>query len=350
MTRKGKEIPRLPLSAFSPPNTGTSDTFPLPPTPSVVSPRGVVDAHLHTALDPPTADISHLAHVHNRAVVLSPTGQSADAIVASLPSLLSDLVSAPVIGVLIPVALDTTETLASVSAMTSPALTTTYDGATPVVAEAEGASARVLSSVGEGETNDQERPVKNLRWALQHARVVDLNIQGGIIAIDTSAYDSLVNLLAKAIKSATDTKRTPIVLTNVLLPPLDAITPVVTMMNHPSYNTYRQRVSSLSLFENAYVKLLPPTWVATESPPGSGGEQDKELKGILKLFIDPVLEAFGFERIIFGSSPASTSGSPALAENWYKLVLESFRELAVSQDELDKIFIDNAERVYGPAQ
>ncbi|KAF8557588.1 hypothetical protein OG21DRAFT_1406834 [Imleria badia] len=318
MTRKGKEIPRLPLSAFSPPNTGTSDTFPLPPTPSVVSPRGVVDAHLHTALDPPTADISHLAHVHNRAVVLSPTGQSADAIVASLPS-------APVIGVLIPVALDTTETLASVSAMTSPALTTTYDGATP-------------------------RPVKNLRWALQHARVVDLNIQGGIIAIDTSAYDSLVNLLAKAIKSATDTKRTPIVLTNVLLPPLDAITPVVTMMNHPSYNTYRQRVSSLSLFENAYVKLLPPTWVATESPPGSGGEQDKELKGILKLFIDPVLEAFGFERIIFGSSPASTSGSPALAENWYKLVLESFRELAVSQDELDKIFIDNAERVYGPAQ
>lgn len=61
----------------------------------------------------------------------------------------------------------------------------------------------------------------------------------------------------------------------------------------------------------------------------------------------PVLEAFGFERIIFGSSPASASGSPALAENWYKLVLESFRELAVSQDEMDKIFIENAERVYG---
>lgn len=61
----------------------------------------------------------------------------------------------------------------------------------------------------------------------------------------------------------------------------------------------------------------------------------------------PVLEAFGFERIIFGSSPASPGGSPALAENWYKLVLDSFRELAVSQDEMDKIFVDNAERVYG---
>lgn len=61
----------------------------------------------------------------------------------------------------------------------------------------------------------------------------------------------------------------------------------------------------------------------------------------------PVLEAFGFERIIFGSSPASAGGSPVLAENWCKLVLDSFRELAVSQDEMDNIFIDNAERVYG---
>lgn len=60
----------------------------------------------------------------------------------------------------------------------------------------------------------------------------------------------------------------------------------------------------------------------------------------------PVLEAFGFERIIFGSSPASAGGSPTLADIWYKLVLESFRELAVSQDEMDKIFIDNAERIY----
>lgn len=86
MTRKGKEIPRLPLSAFNPPNTGTSDTFPLPPTPSLISPRGVVDAHLHIALDPPTADIAHISHARNRAVVLSSSGHSADAIVAALQS------------------------------------------------------------------------------------------------------------------------------------------------------------------------------------------------------------------------------------------------------------------------
>ena len=43
--RKGpKTLPKLPLSAFSPPNTGTSDRFPLPPSPSAVHPTKVVDA------------------------------------------------------------------------------------------------------------------------------------------------------------------------------------------------------------------------------------------------------------------------------------------------------------------
>lgn len=138
------------------------------------------------------------------------------------------------------------------------------------------------------------------------------------------------------------------------------------MMNHPTYNTYRQRISSLSLFENVSVKLLPPAWVSTESTGELEERQEKEIKNLLKLFSEslsprrgrsthgrlvvPVLEAFGFERIIFGSSPVFAGGSPALAEIWYKLVLESFRELAVSQEEMDKIFVENAERVYASAQ
>lgn len=41
--RKGN-LPRLPLSAFTPPNTGASDQFPLAPSPSTVQPQKVLDA------------------------------------------------------------------------------------------------------------------------------------------------------------------------------------------------------------------------------------------------------------------------------------------------------------------
>lgn len=87
--RRGKDIPRLPLSAFSPPSTGTSDTFPIPPTPSLIVPSGVVDSHLQISLDAAgryDADIAHLQSARKRAVVLSSGGHSAESIVRSLQS------------------------------------------------------------------------------------------------------------------------------------------------------------------------------------------------------------------------------------------------------------------------
>ena len=42
----GKALPRLPLSAFSPPPSGTSDSFPRPPSPSTIHPEKVIDAHV----------------------------------------------------------------------------------------------------------------------------------------------------------------------------------------------------------------------------------------------------------------------------------------------------------------
>lgn len=49
LRRKGpKALPKLPLSAFTPPNSGTSEKFPLPPSPSTVHPDSVVDAQVVT--------------------------------------------------------------------------------------------------------------------------------------------------------------------------------------------------------------------------------------------------------------------------------------------------------------
>ncbi|KAG9316710.1 hypothetical protein JVU11DRAFT_2770 [Chiua virens] len=291
-------------------------------------PSGIVDSHLQFTLQSGTcdADINHLESARRRAVVLSSRGHSPQAIVSSLISLQADLTDARVLSVLIPFSLSSTDYPTYIHATDTPlpALTTVYDGAITVAAEAE-EDAKDQAQV--------ETPAKNLRWALEHSRVVDIEIERGIIATDASFYDSFVNLLTKAIKSDANTKRTPIVLSNLLPPPLESVLPVVTMMNHPSYTTFRQRVSLLSLFENVHVKLLPPAWALPESTARSEGKlEEMELKNIIKLFIVPVLEAFGFERIIYGSSPAFASGSPELAENWYKSVLESFRELAVSQD------------------
>ena len=53
--RKGpKTLPRLPMSAFSPPNSGIGERFPLPPSPSTIHPDSVVDAHIVTT----TGDLS----------------------------------------------------------------------------------------------------------------------------------------------------------------------------------------------------------------------------------------------------------------------------------------------------
>lgn len=47
LRRKGlKAPPRLPMSAFSPPNSGTSERFPLPASPSALNPEKVLDAHV----------------------------------------------------------------------------------------------------------------------------------------------------------------------------------------------------------------------------------------------------------------------------------------------------------------
>jgi len=331
-----KNPPKLPLSAFSPPNTGTSDTFPLPPTPSAVVPAGVIDSHLRVSADPASIsqykeNIGQLVLEKITAVVLTIDSRPSD----DIPSVLQGLrsyIDLPILSVSVPFELDQAPPSAPLSYLsgTNPptTLSTTFTRATP-------------------------EALTSLRWALDHSAVVDIYVQSDVMGSTAisgpTLYDSFEDLLTKATAppagaDATERKRTPIVLSNVFPPPLDFHHPIVKAMKQPDYMQYQSRVSVLSLFENLYFKITPPV----RETPGSESTGDlKEWKGRLKLYIGPVLEAFGFERMIFGSSPSPAVEASALPVSWYDLVRESFAELGVEQDALDNVFMNNAKRVYG---
>ena len=235
--------------------------------------------------------------------------------------------------------------------------------------------------------------VSSLTWALSHSDVVDIDIQAdmmaGVATSGPSLYDSFEDLLTKATitPSRTDgaeNKRAHIVLSkiptrfstlpatdlirlgNIFPPPLDLDQPIVKIMQLPEYLQYQSRVSSLSLFENLQLKITPPVrqrfGTRTEST-----DSLKEWKSRLKLYsrslshslaiplltanmrcvVGPVLEAFGFERMLFGSSPSPAGEAFDLPVSWYDLVRESFAELGVEQDAIDNVFMHNAKRVYG---
>jgi len=59
------------------------------------------------------------------------------------------------------------------------------------------------------------------------------------------------------------------------------------------------------------------------------------------------MEAFGYQRIIFGSSPSSTSQAPSNVSDWYEIARESLAELGVEQESIDAVFSGNAKVVYG---
>ena len=148
-------------------------------------------------------------------------------------------------------------------------------------------------------------------------------------------------------------------------------------MNHPTYRAYQSHTAALSLFPNLYVKFLPPTWNAPTPPTPqhkesfdtSDSKEKKEWKRRIKMYseypfifmlpcersehhlrcaaVGPVLEAFGYGRIIFGSSHSSASTASSNASDWYEIARESFAELGVEQEAIDAVFFLNAKKVYG---
>ncbi|KAI0700893.1 hypothetical protein BC835DRAFT_1404707 [Cytidiella melzeri] len=328
--RKGpKSLPRLPLSAFSPPNTGTSEQFPLAPSPSTVYPATVLDAQVSES-NQAFAAAAAIPEVNVEGIVVSLAEKRTEDIPAALESIHSSPSTPPVIAVLVPFSLEDgipTSTPAYLSGM-PPSPASPSSPAAPTI---------VLSAIY---TRFSPSAVAALKWALEQGYSVDLSIETNLRAGE-GAWEDLEELLSNAIP---EKPRGKIILSNILPPPDDLALPIVKLLTHPTYNAYQSQTAALSLYASLNIKFLPPTW------PTDAQVDKKEWKRRIKMYVGPALEAFGYERIIFGSSPSSAAGKPAITSSeWFELARESFAELGTEQEDLDAVFAGNARRVYGAA-
>ncbi|KAI0644395.1 hypothetical protein C8Q79DRAFT_1011451 [Trametes meyenii] len=385
--RKGpKELPKLPLSAFSPPNTGTSDRFPLAPSPSTLQPEDIIDAHVIA----PNGDLANWQSQvgqsfggKTRGVVLSLHGvpqAEVEKVVKEIQSSASSS-STPVLAIAVPFVLEDG----------APASPPSY------LANASSSKPAIVLSTTFKESSPAA--IEALTWASTQGLVVNIDVQSDLQ--QESGWDSLEELLTKAtspeakgkiilfyvdgsyggtvgfrkdpaLVGAVTTRTEAVNLFANILPPPDSLAlPIVKLLTHPVYRSYQGRTASLSLFAHLYVNFLPPAWGAPTPPtppPAAPAEDDareeeerdkasgleskeaKEWKRRIKMYIGPAVEAFGFQRILFGSSPAAplTSVSPvSRAGDWFELARESFAELGVEQDAIDAVFSENAKQVYG---
>ncbi|KAG2015620.1 hypothetical protein CC2G_008876 [Coprinopsis cinerea AmutBmut pab1-1] len=348
--RKGpKDLPKLPASAFVPPSSATDESFGLGPDPSALQPESVIDANVVVK----DGDITHAQWKKDagqvlggkiKGVVLSLSG-------ADLEKASKDLESSPdrdrILSLIVPYDAEKPDPalegqLASTKVPTS--LSTIYKGASPEV-------------------------IVGLKWALERGRPVDIDIQ---VDLSESTLEGFEDTVSKATEGLTNIP--PIVLSNVLPPPHDLDLPIIRLMNHPSYVAFQTQVAALSLLPNAYIKFLPPSWDSpTPQTPYPGSSSDtpeskiqREWKRRIKMYrewplkeephvsmltlslsVGPVLEAFGHQRIMFGSSPSTSSRGPSNAGDWYEISKESLAELVADQEFLDAVFYTNAQKVYG---
>jgi len=138
-----------------------------------------------------------------------------------------------------------------------------------------------------------------------------------------------------------------IVLSNILPPSNGLELPTVTLLNHPSYSAFQGHAAVVSLNESVCIRFSPPEWGrAAPSAEGDDGVTAKEWIKRIKMYLGPIIEAFGFSRIIFASSSSSAAEHPSAPENWYELAREAVAELGIDQEGVDAIFGGNAQSVY----
>jgi len=335
--RKGgpKTLPKLPLSIFTPPNSGTGDKFPLPPSPSAVHPQAVVDAQV-VVTDATDAGQGKWkseteAIIGDKATGIVATLLAVDAASAAstIKQLSSGASSIPTIAISVPFPLERgapSPVPAWISASSSPRV-------------------HLRTSVN----GSSEKHVEGLSWALEQGYAVDVDVDVlGEAGLSETAWETLEDFVDKG-SGSMDGQKGSIILSNILPPPHSLSLPIVKLLNHPDYLSYQNHISSISLFAHIYLKFLPPAW--GEQIPSPSSSEASEWKRRIKMYLGPAVEAFGYERIIFGSSPSHSkdASTTSHAGNWYELARQSFAELGLEQRDIDAVFCDNAKRVYAAA-
>jgi len=311
-----KDLPKLPSSAFGPPSDSSS--------PSTLQPSQVIDASVVSD------DINYSQWKKEAGQNL---GSKTRGVVLALPASEINTAlkgldpSSKVLSVIVPFDLEAPDNAVEGLLTSSAALS--------------------LSTVF---IKYSPESVKGLHWALNFGRPVDIDIQATLSDSLLEGFEDMITNASADIKNVP-----PIILSNILPPPHDLDLPIVKLMNNPAYLVFQSQVAVLSLFPNVYVKFLPPSWDAPtpQTPfPGSPVEsvdvqQQQEWKRRIKMYLGPVVEAFGYERIIFGSSPSSSSRGHSHAGNWYEIARDSLAELGIEQEFVDAVFYGNAQKIYG---
>ncbi|KAI9456610.1 hypothetical protein F5148DRAFT_366928 [Russula earlei] len=314
--RKGpKSLPTLPLSAFSPPNTGLSDSFPLPQSPSTVHPDRVVDASVRgSILEWKKQTNGPLAGRVSAVVVKAGENE-----------------------------LEGLESHASQAGVTVMAVSVPFSLESGTIPSVPSTKYPITFTTSFKDTSDAASTA--LRVALSVGHVVEIDVQ----ETGEASWEGVEDLLTKATTGGISSGL--VVLSNVLPPPHNLDLPIVKLLSHPTYQSYQSHIATLSLFPRVYLSYVPPSWNApTPSTPHDGQEgataskEKKEWKRRIKMYLGPAVEAFGFERILFGSAPSPSSSASSSAGDWYELAREAFAELGVDQESVDAVFGGNAER------
>ncbi|KZO98974.1 hypothetical protein CALVIDRAFT_535072 [Calocera viscosa TUFC12733] len=324
-----KHTPKLPLSAFS--VQGSSSGFPLPtPDPSLMLPMSIVDAGVSgvstwEGLSEWWTKAADHADRTSGLVVQAPSLEAAEGLVELYPGHMLNRAY--------------TATMEKVLAVSVP-----IDLSAPFSLPQRLAKPEIHLAISSPFKSGSETYAKSLQAVLEAGHVAEIDIVSDLS--DDAAWEELEDVLGKALPSEEE-KRKPVVLKNLLPPAIGFATPLVKLLTAPVYKAYQDHITSLSLFPSVYVQLSPPEWgiVPAEKGDEEVQKERREWKRRIKLYLGPVVEAFGFSRIIY-SSAGSSKAPVSKASDWYTLARECVAEMGVEQDAIDAVFGVNGLDVY----